>query len=345
MNADRTVVLRVPYHIDEHLPDLDLPLPAPPAGQVITAGPAGAGVWGTLAALYTAVAAAVAGAARDGGLPVVVSGDCTTALGTVAGLQRAGTDPAVVWIDAHGDLQTLETTASGYLGGLPLRLLAGYRPELIANRLGLRPVPAERILLAGARDLDPPEADYLARVPVRRASLEQCLADRPDGPLYVHLDLDITDPGYLPGLRYPAPGGADPAAVAATLGGLLRTGQAAAVGIACTWRPGQGAAARIGPYLEAALSGATALPRTSSRSRRRPAAVRRLPLERQVPVTACRLVPPGRSPGRRAAARPAPDGACRSGQAASCSPACPARPRCRAGRRRARAGSRRSRPR
>jgi arginase len=50
-------------------------------------------------------------------------------------------DAGIVWIDAHGDVQTLETTASGYLGGLPLRLLVGYRPELIADRLGLRPVP------------------------------------------------------------------------------------------------------------------------------------------------------------------------------------------------------------
>jgi arginase family enzyme len=81
---------------------------------------------------------------------VVVSGDCTTALGTVAGLQRPGADPGIVWFDAHGDVQTLETTASGYLGGLPLRLLAGYRPELIAAPLGLRPVPERQILLAGA---------------------------------------------------------------------------------------------------------------------------------------------------------------------------------------------------
>jgi arginase len=130
--------LRVPYHIDEYLPDLDLPLPA---GRVITAELQAGDVWGRLAGLYAAVASAVAATALDGGCPVAVSGDCTTALGTMAGLQQAGVDPAIVWIDAHGDLQTLETTTSGYLGGLPLRLLAGYRPELIADRLGLQPVP------------------------------------------------------------------------------------------------------------------------------------------------------------------------------------------------------------
>ena len=52
---------------------------------------------------------------------VVASGDCLTALGTVAGLQAAGADPAVVWFDAHGDVQTPETTSSGYLAGMSLR--------------------------------------------------------------------------------------------------------------------------------------------------------------------------------------------------------------------------------
>ena len=103
-----------------------------------------------------------------GGCPVVMSGDCNTSAGIMAGLQRAGADPAIVWFDAHGDVQTLETTTSGYLGGLALRLLTAYRPELIAARLGLRPVPEDRIVLAGARDLDPPEVTYLAGAQITR---------------------------------------------------------------------------------------------------------------------------------------------------------------------------------
>ncbi len=152
-------VIGVPYHLDEYLPDLDL---APPPDQTITADLTQDDVWGRLAALYSAVGQAVAASASRGHRPVVVSGDCTTSLGTMAGLQQAGIDPSIVWLDAHGDVQTPETTASGYLGGMPLRLLAGYRPELIANRLSLRPVPEERIVLAGTRDLDPPEVEYLA---------------------------------------------------------------------------------------------------------------------------------------------------------------------------------------
>jgi arginase len=229
-------VLRVPYHLDEYLPDLGLPLGP---GRDITPALPGGDVWDRLAVLYAAVAEVVADTARRGGRPVVVSGDCTTSLGTVAGLQRAGVDPAIAWFDAHGDVQTLETTSSGYLGGLPLRLLAGYRPELVGDRLGLRPVAGERMLLAGARDLDPPEARYLATAAVRRAAVTALTpADLPAGPLYVHLDLDVLDPAEIPGLRYPAVNGVSGAELAAAVRILLATGRVAAVGLACTWHPG-----------------------------------------------------------------------------------------------------------
>jgi arginase len=246
-------VFGVPYHLDEYLPELDFPLRP---GETVTAELPGGDVWERLAALYSLVGRKVSDAAGRGVRPVVLAGDCTTSLGTVAGLQRVGADAGIVWFDAHGDVQTLETTASGYLGGLPLRLLAGYRPELIATRLGLRPVPERRIVLVGARDLDPPEVTYLATAQIRRREVASLsVADLPDGPLYVHLDLDVADPAAVPGLRLPVPGGPGPAEVAGALHMLLGTGRVAAVGIACTWHPGHSAATRISPYLEAAFTG------------------------------------------------------------------------------------------
>jgi arginase len=76
----------------------------------------------------------------------------------------------------------------------------------------------------------------------------------PGGPLYVHLDLDVTDPAEVPGLRYPASGGPGLAQVTGALQMLLGTGRVAAVGIACTWHPGRCATALIDPHLEAALT-------------------------------------------------------------------------------------------
>src|SRR6266536_527225 len=127
----------VPYHLDERLPDLDVPVT--PDVTVTVDLPEG-DPWGRMARLYEAVAATVAETVRGGARPTVVSGDCTTSLGVVAGLQWAGLDPAIVWFDAHGDVQTLETTASGYLGGLPLSIQVGYRPELLAAAISLAPV-------------------------------------------------------------------------------------------------------------------------------------------------------------------------------------------------------------
>lgn len=244
----------VPFHLDEHLPGLDSPLA--PTATIAPELPDG-DVWERLAALYAPVAECVAKLVASGTPPVVMSGDCTTSLGVVAGLQRAGLDPAVVWFDAHGDLQTLETTTSGYLGGFPLRILAGYRPELISARLGLAPVPEDLILLVDGRDLDPPERDFLAGSPIRHLAVDELSArELPAGPIYLHVDLDVVNPDEVPGQLFPARGGPSLAAVAAAVARVVHTGRVAAVGLGCTWRPGGGAAAAVREVVEVLGSGA-----------------------------------------------------------------------------------------
>jgi len=122
--------IRVPYHQDERLAEEDLAADGVTVEAVLPAGT----VWQRLEVLYDAVAAAVAERARAGAVPTVVSGDCLVALATIAGVQRAGGDPGVVWFDAHGDVHTLRTSTSGYLGGLALRLALGAHDELLTTR-------------------------------------------------------------------------------------------------------------------------------------------------------------------------------------------------------------------
>jgi arginase len=235
---DGVTVIAVPYHLDEHLPDLELPLAA---DRTIAPDLPPGTPWERMAVLYEEVAAAVAAEVRGGHVPVVLSGDCTTSLGVVAGLQRAGRDPHVVWFDGHGDVQTPETTSSGYLGGFPVRQLVGGSDRTAPERLGLRPVPEEDVVLVDARDLDPPEAEYLARSAIRRVPVDELGAVIPPGPVYLHVDVDVTDSGDLPGLLFPAPGGPALTAVTDAVRNIVAAGGVAAVGLACTYRPGSGA--------------------------------------------------------------------------------------------------------
>ncbi|WP_116950723.1 arginase family protein [Jiangella endophytica] len=235
----------VPYHLDEHRPGLDVPYEA---DATLTRELAGDDVWGRLAGLYADVADAVAADVRGGQVPLVMSGDCMVSQAVVAGVQRAhdGVPPSIVWFDAHGDVQTLETTASGYLGGMPLRMLAGYRPDLVADGLELAPVPEDRIVLVDGRDLDPPERDYLAASEIRQVFAAELDAGTvPPGPVYLHVDLDVVDGALLPGLLFPVAGGPSADEVGQAVRRVLDTGRVAAVGLGCTWHDGHGAAERV----------------------------------------------------------------------------------------------------
>jgi len=235
-------VLLVPYHLDEYLPDLDVPLPA---DRVIAPELTGATRAERMAGIFTALAAEVA---ADAGRTIVLTADCTAAVAVVAGLQRRGVDPAVVWFDAHGDLNTPESSMSGYPGGMALRNLLTDGDPTFADGLGVRRLTPDRAMLVDGRDLDPPEVDYLAASAVQLTTvgaLARGEADVPAGPLYLHVDLDVVDGTAIPALRYPTPDGPDLAAVADAVAAVLATGRVAAVTLACTWFPGHQAAKAV----------------------------------------------------------------------------------------------------
>jgi arginase len=172
------------------------------------------------------------------GVDRVYAGDCMAPLGVLAGLQRRGVRPFIVWLDAHGDFNTWETTPSGYIGGMPLAILVGREERRMLEGIGLEKIPEDRILLSDAREVDPREGVALSRSAVRIARLEELAGLLPaEGPIYLHLDLDVVRPSEMPALRYPAAGGPGLGQVGDFLHGLAETGRLAATTVGCTWDP------------------------------------------------------------------------------------------------------------
>ena len=153
----------------------------------------------------------------DGRFPIVLSGNCGTASGTLAGLTPSRR--AVLWFDAHGDANTPDTTITGFVDGTALATALGWCWHGLADRIpGFEPVDASAVRLIGTRDLDSDEAALLDRAAVRRISpaelrgsaLDDALASLPKGlQVYVHCDLDVLDPDEGQANVFPVPGGLD----------------------------------------------------------------------------------------------------------------------------------------
>lgn len=94
-----------------------------------------------MATVYQALAADVADVAAQGDRPVAYTGDCCATIGVLAGLQRAGIAPTLIWFDAHGDFNTWETSPSGFLGGMPLAMIVGRGEQTFLEATGATPLP------------------------------------------------------------------------------------------------------------------------------------------------------------------------------------------------------------
>jgi arginase len=164
--------------------------------------------------LMRAVAEQVRAARAEEKFPLVLSGNCLSAIGVIGGL---GLNTGVLWIDAHGDFNTPQTTMSGFLDGMTLATATGRCWwELARSIEGFVPVPDEAVLMLGVRDLDPGEAAALAKSNIVRLGadvLPNELEPRLDslgqqlGQFYLHLDLDALDPSEGRANGYAAKGG------------------------------------------------------------------------------------------------------------------------------------------
>jgi arginase len=156
---------------------------------------------GTAFDLDRQLAASVAATLARGAFPLILAGNCISSVGTLGGLGAGST--GVLWFDAHGDFNTPESTIGGFLDGMALAVATGRCwTGLAATVPGFTPVAEEDVVLIGAGDLDPAEAELLraSRVqhlpsdaPIARiAEAVEAIAMRVRR-LYVHVDLDVLD--------------------------------------------------------------------------------------------------------------------------------------------------------
>lgn len=162
----------------------------------------------------------VAAIARADHFPLVLGGDHSVAVGTIAGLLDVNEDRAVIWIDAHGDANTPASSPSGNVHGMPVAIILGQTDLFQSLGWGQRRVDPRRLVLFGIRNLDPQERVLLRELGVRvvtmseidQVGVKQAVADvldRLEGSAGLHLsvDMDAMDPLQAPGVGTPWPGG------------------------------------------------------------------------------------------------------------------------------------------
>ncbi len=164
----------------------------------------------------------VADAARKGYIPMVLGGDHSIGIGTLAGMAQIKKRRGVLWFDTHGDFNSPETTSSGNIHGMPLAIAMGIGNEQLVSIGGNGPkILQENTVLIGIRNLDVQERqslhktkvtvftmsdiDQLGMKEVMRRALD-IVTDGTDG-VHVSFDLDVIDPAEAPGVGTPVPGG------------------------------------------------------------------------------------------------------------------------------------------
>jgi len=159
---------------------------------------------------------------EEGRFPLVLGGDHSIAIGTIAGVARHKQNLGVIWFDAHGDLNTGETSPSGNIHGMPLAASIGLGHEKLVNIGGYAPkIKPENVVVIGARDLDAGERELIKQRGIKVYTMHEIdrlgmtrvmeeaihhVSKNTDG-VHLSLDLDGLDPLHAPGVGTPVIGG------------------------------------------------------------------------------------------------------------------------------------------
>jgi len=196
------------------------------------------------------LADAVSEQIRRGIFPLGLLQNCNGLLGMLAGVQHAGAGPrplrvGLVWIDAHADFNTPETTLSGRLGGMPVAIGCGLCLDRLRKTCGLDPaLPTKYVTMVAVRDTDPLEQELIDRSQVEHITVEDVKTLSPmitrqmerlsglTDLIYIHIDMDVLESSDIPGADLPVPKGPTAKELAAALKTMFGYPKAAAFGVA-----------------------------------------------------------------------------------------------------------------
>ncbi len=197
------------------------------AESVAEVGPPNAKYLAEIAAACERLGRMVSEAMADGQTPVVLGGDHSIAAGTVAGvsdfLRKTDQKVGLLWIDAHADMNTPDSSPSGNVHGMPLACCVGQGPAALVDLLGFSPkVEAANVALVGIRDVDELERGMIKGTGIRAFTMRDIdergmrdvisdamsIASADTAGFHLSLDLDWVDPEFAPGVGTPVRGGA-----------------------------------------------------------------------------------------------------------------------------------------
>jgi arginase len=196
------------------------------------------------------LADAVSAQIKGGMLPIGLLQNCNGLMGMLAGIQHSGPDwkpikVGLVWIDAHGDFNTPETTYSGMLGGMPVAISCGLCLDRLRRTCGLDPaLPTKYVTMVAVRDTDPYEQEAIDRYDIAHITVEDLrnrslaidtemerlstLCDK----VYIHVDMDVLDPADIPGAGLPVDNGPTAKELSDAIEVMFKYPKACAFGVA-----------------------------------------------------------------------------------------------------------------